>query len=390
MGTRSKSLYRNSNLSSSHYASKWRVPVEEDFNNREEVNLLGVTYASLPPEADREAILLRLMEYFHGYLMKYLHMIVRGNMPPIKSAAGRDTVVFLKTLVPKTMDKQTISRPVLQNVCKTLHLAFKQMTCDDIYDILVLCLMRAVDKYDPTYTDKVRRVHETINESFPKRRGKSTIEFTAAEITSRLGFDSTGCIRLLVRKGFLSSVAGPKKKITGYKRLSWPPPKSFFESGPVGLTYFIQMYFRYYLHEYISAEMSSIESQAGMLQLDYRSGRAPDNDVFSSKEFGMPNADGDFTDSDGQSWSADTVLIRQPLDISEMSLGWVQETNDKLFRNLTPMERNILRMVWVLEYSWKDVGAVLGCDSQTAKKRYSEVMLYLKGHAVRLRKKPSV
>ena len=379
------SLYRNVTLSSDHYAAKWKVPNEEDFNNREEVNKLGVTYATLDPGPEREAILLQLMENFHGYIMKYLSMIVKGKVPPIKSAAGRDTAVFLKTLVPKNVDRKTVSRNTLQNVCKTLHLAFKQMTSEDIYDILVLCLMRAIDRYDPTYTDKIRKVNQVINESFPKRRGKA-IEFTADEITARLGFDCTGYIRLLVRKGFLSSVIGPKKKIAGYKRLQWPPPQSFFESGPVGLTYFIQMYFRYYLHEYISTEMSSLESQDGVLQLDYRTLHQSEQGSGEFRDAGLPHADGDFTGSDGQSWAADTNLIRMPLDVSEMTPDWVLETNDKLFKKLTPSERNILRMVWVQEYSWKDIGLVLGCDSQTAKKKYVEVMTYLKGHATIIKK----
>jgi hypothetical protein len=372
-------LFRESYLSNIHYASKWKVPNEEDFNNREEVNRLGIKYASIPPGQEREAILLQLIEYFNSYLQKYLQMIIKGHMPTSRSSAGKDSVIFLKTLVPRSIDRSTISRVVLSNVCKTLHLAFKQCTTDDIYDILVLCLIKAVDKYDPTYTDKIKKICQTIDTICPKRKSKSlSIEFTADDITTRIGFNSVSYIRLLVRKGFLVSITGPKKKVIGYKRGNWPPPKTFFESGPVGLTYFLQMYFRYYLHEYISTEMSTLESQEGIFQLDHR--QADD----SWKDFsfaGIPDADGDFIDTHGQAWSADVELINHPLDISEMTLEWVAETDDKLFRKLTPMERNILRMVWLQEYTWKDIGKVLGCDSQTSRKRYEEIMVYLQARA---------
>jgi hypothetical protein len=36
------------------------------------------------------------------------------------------------------------------------------------------------------------------------------------------------------------------------KGASWPPPAKFSQSGPIGFVYVLQMWFRYYIHEFIS------------------------------------------------------------------------------------------------------------------------------------------
>ena len=89
-----------------------------------------------------------------------------------------------------------------------LHLAFKQLTTEEIYDTLVFCFMRAARKYDPFYTDKVEEVCATIN-VLPK-------QFTEQHLLDRVGYDCTGILRALVRKGYLASITG-KKKVVGYK-----------------------------------------------------------------------------------------------------------------------------------------------------------------------------
>jgi hypothetical protein len=84
-----------------------------------------------------------------------------------------------------------------------------------------------------------------------------------------MDFDPVGCIRVLVRHGYLASVSGPRKKVQGYKRgPSWPPAQSFFESGPVGFTYFVTKWFRYYLQAFIPREVVEIGSKDEVLQLD--------------------------------------------------------------------------------------------------------------------------
>jgi hypothetical protein len=372
-------LFRTAQLSSNHYASKFKMPKEDSLNNRDVVNELGIKYAKLTDGSEKETVLLEILTCFHGYIMKYVNMVVRGHLPPLKSPAGKESMLFLKMLIPKGQKKS--GRLEMMSVCRTLHLAFKQMTADDIYDTLVLCVMRAIKKYDPFYTDKVGKVCRSIDARCNKKRRKVSAvpEFTAEDLTRDVGFDSTGCLRMLVRKKFLASIAGPKKKVIGYKRnKTWPPPREFFESGPVGFVYFLPMYFRWYLHEYISTEMASIESKEGMLQLGHGPAGATDS---GPRDHNTPHAEGALVDRDGTSWAADMTLLSLPLDISEMSIEWVSNTDDKLFRKLTKKERHLLYMIYVLEYKWVEIAAVLDCDTQTARKQFDQVISYLRAKA---------
>jgi hypothetical protein len=374
-------VYRNATLSSSHYAYTWRVAAEGALNDREQVNKLAIDYSNLPDGPDKEAKCLELVQCFHGYLMKYLNMIVRGHLPSLKTPAGKDASRMLSTLVPAGT---TITREALMQTCKTLHLAFKQNTADDIYDTLVMCMMRGIRKYDPHYTVKVKQVCDAINAKFRKKRGGDGV-FTESEITDTVGLDSRSYLRMLVRRGHLVSVAGPKKKVVGYKRTAkWPPPSALFESGPVGFVYFLPKYFQYYLHEYISDEMRAIESKEGMLQLDHR------GEVFDSpngphpgdvRDIGIPHAEGNFVDRDGNRWAADTTLLNLSLDVSRMDEAWVESTTDKLFRKLTRTERYLLYLVYVKEYKWLEIAALLDCDTQTAHKQFDQIMIYLKDKA---------
>jgi hypothetical protein len=93
------------------------------------VNALGYAYATAPDSPAKEAKLLEVMECFHGYLMKYLCMIVRGTIPPANSRAGRDAIELLRTLAPRGV---TPSKALTDATCKTLHLAFKSQTTEDI------------------------------------------------------------------------------------------------------------------------------------------------------------------------------------------------------------------------------------------------------------------
>lgn len=232
----------------SHYAGDWVIPSQEGRNDLDKMNALGRAYATAPDGADKENKLFAIQEAFHGYLMKYLVMILRGTIPPGGSRAGRESHVFLRMLMPRgaepTSDEYSES-------CKKLHLAFKKDTTEDVYDTLVLCFLRACRRFDPHYADKVRQVCEVID--------ALSGQFTAEQVTARVGFDSSRILRSLVRKEFLSSVTG-KKKVVGYKRAAWPAPASFFESGPVGFVYALQTWFRYFLNEYISKQMDELEA----------------------------------------------------------------------------------------------------------------------------------
>jgi hypothetical protein len=382
-------LNRIAKLSHQHYAASWPVPSEDTLNDRVTINQLGIRYASMKDGPLKEDLLLEIVRSFDPYLRKFLHMIIRGHVPPMRSPAGKDSVKFLKTLMFKGSEKNP-GRLTLLQVCRTLHLAFKQQSTDDIYDSLVLCLIRAVKKYDPYYTDKVKEICGEIHERCGRKRKQGDKpEFSADDIRQQVSFDPTGCLRMLVRRHYLASVAGPKKKVVGYRRAAdWPPPPAFFESGPVGFVYFLPLYFRYYLHEYISRSMGDLESTEHVLQLDHRCGSG-EFGAGSTKDLVTPHADGNFVDADGSTWAADLTLVGHPLDISQMSLRWVKSTNDKLFRKLTTRERHILYLVYHEEMRWVEVAAVLDCDTTTIRKQYEQVMIYLRGHAQH-KKKPSV
>ena len=377
--------FRRATVSPAHYAHNWKVASRDDLHDRDKVNALGVQYAKMPAGPEKEAILLGILECFHGYLVKYLGMVTTGHLPEMNSPAGKDSVAFLKTLVPQGR-KGEVNRLVLMSTCRTLHLAFKQMSSDDIYDTLVLCLIRAVDKYDPTYTDKIQQVCQVVDKLPTRRRPKNTSEFTVEDINSTVGFDAYSYIRWLVRKGLLASVYGPKKNVVGYQRgVEWPPLPSMFQSGPVGLVYFIQKYFRWYLHEYISGAMSSIEVKEGMLQLDHRSPGGGAHDGFAG-DIAIPHADGAFVDAYGYSYAADVDLLNLSLDLSMMTLEWIQKTNDRLFRKLTIRERHILYLVFVRECKWSEISELLDVKPSEAKRTYDRVMRYLTARADAKRK----
>ena len=359
------------------------MPTKEEFHGYEDTNILGISYANSPEGPDKEAIMLELTQCFHGYLMKYLNMIVRGHLPPVNSNAGMEAIKFLNLLSSGGKDKPN---QVYGEICRTLHLAFKQSTTDDIYDSLLMCLMRAVKKYDPRYVEKLRKVCEVIDlkcKGRPRREG-TTPEFTATEIASKLGKigeDINSYLRKLVKRGHLRSIANSKKKVIGYRRdpKKWPPPPSSFKQGPVGFTYAVQTYFRFYLHEHITKQMRSIESKEGMLQLDHRA--TGDTSWGSMTDPGIPHAQGSFTDSDGQNWAADTNLMTLPMDISVMDDDWVNHTDDKLFRNMEKSERYILYAIYVKEFSVKQIATALGMDPNTVRTKRDEIMAYLKGRA---------
>ena len=66
-----------------------------------------------------------------------------------------------------------------------------------MYDILVMCLLKAINKWDPHYTDKVRETVNVIDRKFPSRK-----QFTARQLSSELGFNGTSIARMLARPGF--------------------------------------------------------------------------------------------------------------------------------------------------------------------------------------------
>jgi hypothetical protein len=78
-------------------------------------------------------------------------MICRGHVPTWGANTkngwtNSDIKGFLYFFMPKG---EKLNRATCSKICKTLHLAFKGKTTDEIYDVLMEQLIRAIRRYDP-------------------------------------------------------------------------------------------------------------------------------------------------------------------------------------------------------------------------------------------------
>lgn len=301
----------------------------------EELTSLGIRYADLCDGADRDAVLLGIMQAFHPYVLKYLRMIVTGHLPTFRGVLNADAVVLLRYFMPP--GTAVPDERALAKVCRTLHLAFKGEDAGAIYDTLTECLLPAVRNYDPYYTHRVAAAVKAIDE-----RTDVALMFTAEDLGVE---DVDSILRLLARKGYLRQVQSKSSKagIAGYQRRisNWPPPKRFLRSKPIGLAHHVQTRFRMHLQRLIENRMNLLESRAGIMQLD-----ALAVSVHNKRGTGesvpdplIPHADGALADGRGQTWAADVALWEAPLDVGTMNLQWVLDTKDPLFSDLTRSER---------------------------------------------------
>jgi hypothetical protein len=188
-------------LPSGHYAATWKT--EGVVKPLEEINDLGRRYAGLADGQEKENLLLEVCQCFHPYLMKYLVMICRGRIPvmghgPNAAYINKDVKPFLIYFLRKG-EKPT--SPNLAKVARHLHLAFKGMETEEIYDVLMEQLVGAVKGYDPDYKAKVKLVVDVINHELSKRK-----QFTVADVNRHLDIDSSRYLRLLVRVGFVQKI----------------------------------------------------------------------------------------------------------------------------------------------------------------------------------------
>ena len=353
-------------LSSEHYAADWGISETGRFGKVKEVNQLGQKYALAKDGPSREVLLLQVMRYFHPYLMKYLDMITRGHLPSFRDKVSKDTLTFLGYLLKK--GEAAPRQSDYLKIARSLHLAFKQHDADDIYDVLALCLLRAIRRYDPHYTDRIKRVVEVIDETV------SAQVLTAAYVSRRVGFNSFGCLRLLARHGFLAMVKGENEKVLEYQRASWPPPSKFFQVGAIGFTYFIQKWFHFYLKEHLDRVMGQLESKEGVLQLDYRPGYGMSASYDCKGERPIPSEDGDIQDAKGRTWAGDMSLVRMPLDVAKINLDWVRKTDDPLFSRLTRNQRYLIYLRFSEEKTWPEIARTLCRDVGGTRELYHRLL----------------
>jgi hypothetical protein len=205
---------RLSLLPSKHYAAHW--PTNE-INDYAEIGDLGCRYANMPAEIPdpqdaeklisnhvKQELLLELCQKFHPYLMKYLVMICRGHVPMWGKWVNKDVAKFIQYFMPKG---SALNQVTAQKAIRHLHLAFKGMETEEIYDILMAQLLAAIGKYDPKYTEKVKAVVEVIDEQLSE-----CPEIRLADVNRHVEFDSNRHIRLLCRRGYLTPVKGADRK----------------------------------------------------------------------------------------------------------------------------------------------------------------------------------
>jgi hypothetical protein len=359
-------MFKSYTLANWHYAHSWDLPKDAEQNDRKEVNNLAIQYTSLAIGPEKEALFLQLIRNFHSYLMKYTLMVVKGQVPSLKTPAGKDAAKMLRTLMPSGSAE---NHGALTQVCKTLHLAFKQQSTDDVYDIMVMCFLKATNKYDPFYHTKIKNVSEYLNKTL-----KAKVIIDVSTVTSTLGFNTSGCLKWLSRKGFIEVVCDTKKKITGYRRgIIWPIPQETFSTEPIGFTYFVQTWFRYYLNDYITNSMSQLESKPDVLQLEHAYSHSDDSDMGNIKDL-VPNIDGNFVDTNGVTWAADTTLMNLQLDVSPINHDWIFTNEDKMFKDLTVKQRWILKMIYLDELSWIEIASNLDCTVNTAKAQLKTIL----------------
>ena len=345
-----------------------------DRHDRDIINQKAHDCATTTDPVLCEKLQLEVLEAFHGYLIKYFNLIVFSEVPALTGPQGKEAQAFLKLLLPKGSSAGVSD---LRYASKHLHLAFKDCaTSEEVYDVLVTVFLDVAAHYDPNYTKKTEEVCKYLEQQ-PVSAIVRVDEFAAA-----VDFDPLGCIRVLVRHGYLKSVSSPRKKVQGYKRgPNWPPPASFFESGPVGFTYFVTKWFRYYLQAYIQSQMAQIESKEHILQLDYMVADNVDDEGWTLG--GLPHAEGNWIDQRGVRWAADISMLEcwKSLDVSLIDDAWVQATDDFLFRTLTVKERYLLQLVFVKELSWAEIAATLGANIETVRNWFKSVMSFLEEKA---------
>ena len=134
------------------------------------------------------------------------------------------------------------------------------------------------------------------------------------------------------------------------KAAVWPPPPQYLSTRPIGCTYHLQTWFRYYLQQQIEHARGQIETKEGVYSIDF--GRDDDDGGLDGDMF---DARGSLVECSGAWWDEVTDSERQDLDLSQMNLAWVAHTEDPLFADFSRADRMLLYLVFTREFSWEKV-----------------------------------
>ncbi len=355
-----------------HYAAQWPA---DSVRTADEVTALGLAYTELPEGEPRNAKLLEILQCFHGYLIKYMGMILLGHVPFRGSEVNRDSELMLRRFIP---GGRPLDRVTMGQACRTLHLAFKGMDPSEVYDALMIGLVRAINGWDPKYHEKVHAAVKYLKEKF------SVSRFVSQDVIDKaMGFDSARYIRVLVKRGYLAEAGS--KECAGVQMAAWPPPAEFLQPNkPVGLVYYATKWSRYYLTDWIFWRMGELEAKEGVLQLDHRANAIPKPPRSGENVWdpAIPHADGDFTiATTGKSIAADVTMANLPVDVGKMDFGWVLNKADGFFGGLTMKDRQLLYCVFAREMDWEATAASMEYSVRKVKRHYGALMRDLRERA---------
>ena len=133
----------------------------------------------------------------------------------------------------------------------------------------------------------------------------------------------------------------------------------------IGLAYYLQTWFRFNLQEWITRRSRELESKEGVYSLEaWNEGRATlyggENGACDPYLEQVVNAEGDYRNDHGTSLSADITMMSKPLDVSQLTLEWVKQTDDPLFADLEVSERHLLFLHFAREMDRNEIAASLG------------------------------
>lgn len=142
-------------------------------------------------------------------LKRLLVMILRGHVPVKgvgfgKSHVNKDVEPFLRFFLPKGT---ALNKHTLREVVAKLHLAFKGMEAEEIYDVLMSQLIETLQGYDPEYKVKIQLVTGVIRRELRRQK-----QFGADDVNRHLEFDCARHCRVLARGGFLEVVPGRREE----------------------------------------------------------------------------------------------------------------------------------------------------------------------------------
>ena len=361
-------------LPSHHYASDWSK--DRKIRDFDSVTEIGVRYATETSAAAKEELLLELVRYFHSYLFKYVGMIMSGTLPMVGERVNTDAKIMLKMFLAPGVKATGFN---LAKTARTLYLGFKGMDTEEVYNVLVSCLIRALGQYDPHYTDKVQETTDAIERLI----SPSVPMVTSKQISAEAGINAARICRMLTRRGHLERVTKPENaKIKYFRKANWPPAPELLNGKPIGVPYFVSLYFRHYLQQYITNQMKSLEARSTTIQLEHSSRRGEAGAKTSPRDFRIQSADGNVVEPNGTRWMADTNLMHKDQDLPTINLDWVTNCSDALFAGLEKRERLFLYQHYSKELPQSQICQSIGIKLSEYDEFHGEILRKCRERAV--------